>query len=739
MKKSVILISAALIVCALAFHACEKDKTIEVTGISLSQTGSITLTIGDELPLAATVQPKDATNPKVSWASSDATTVSVADGKLKALKVGSAVITATAGKHSATVTVTVSPVKSVTIGEQDGDIRERMEDRANFYVDVTGIATGTAGSVTWYTSAAATATAAAPPGITAEASEIYNASVAMVVIIASKTVVQGEYYFRVTYDGVTSGVATLTVIEGPEQLIFVGQQKLPLTEGEPGETYYEVTVVFIDDGTWTVSVENLPEGVTLRNPDCLIEGGKTKIEFLTDASAEAGFHILTLTIAGVHQQFYLIIDAILPPRIVLHNSSSDSQWYFGVPPGGTISIFASVFEEGSSAVTERGLEVEEMRGSVAVINRYPAALGEGTGEFSITETNIILQGKATRFRAYADNAEKTGYTIWKLIPDGSADAPFLVSTAADLQRVGTGTAGWTLSSHYRQTASIYLTLLTNWTPIGSSQTSPFNGTYDGMGYSIADLTITTSDQYSGLFGYISGNTAAVRNVALISVNINSTGTETGGIAGYITSPNSVIENCYVTGSVKGGNYTGGITGNKNGGRIYNCYTECSVTGRSYTGGISGGSSSGTIQYCYATGDVSGITYLGGITGTNTNTSNTQNCVALNARISASSASTSTGRVIGAYAGTGTIAGNFARAAADGMTITANGVAITTESLANGIHGENVSSANYHGSNSGSWWNSNGGPNFSSMAWIFRQYGLPYLQNFAAEQKPQVNN
>ena len=50
-----------------------------------------------------------ATDSKVSWKSSDASVVSVTGGKLKALKEGTADITATAGKKSATVKVTVLP------------------------------------------------------------------------------------------------------------------------------------------------------------------------------------------------------------------------------------------------------------------------------------------------------------------------------------------------------------------------------------------------------------------------------------------------------------------------------------------------------------------------------------------------------------------------------------------------------------------------------------------------------
>ena len=101
--KSFMKTVIAIVLLAVAFSTCKKDKTIDVTGVALSGSASITMKVGDEVSLAATVEPKDATDPKVKWKSSDATVVSVADGKLKALKEGTADVTATAGKKSAKI------------------------------------------------------------------------------------------------------------------------------------------------------------------------------------------------------------------------------------------------------------------------------------------------------------------------------------------------------------------------------------------------------------------------------------------------------------------------------------------------------------------------------------------------------------------------------------------------------------------------------------------------------------
>lgn len=65
-----------------------------VRNLSLSET-NLNMTVGDEpATLTATVEPTDATNPTVTWSSSNDSVVTVADGKVTAVAAGSAAITA---------------------------------------------------------------------------------------------------------------------------------------------------------------------------------------------------------------------------------------------------------------------------------------------------------------------------------------------------------------------------------------------------------------------------------------------------------------------------------------------------------------------------------------------------------------------------------------------------------------------------------------------------------------------
>jgi uncharacterized protein YjdB len=86
---------------------------VPVTGISLSQT-TLTLDIGATSTLIASVAPTNATNKALTWASSDPTVASVANGTVTAVSAGTATITVTTadGGFAATCVVTVKAAGS---------------------------------------------------------------------------------------------------------------------------------------------------------------------------------------------------------------------------------------------------------------------------------------------------------------------------------------------------------------------------------------------------------------------------------------------------------------------------------------------------------------------------------------------------------------------------------------------------------------------------------------------------
>ena len=86
--------------------ALAQFPVVEVTEIALSHS-SATLMAGEALALQATVSPSYATDPTVTWSTSDASVAIVVRGVVTAVSPGTATITAKAGDKEATCVVTV--------------------------------------------------------------------------------------------------------------------------------------------------------------------------------------------------------------------------------------------------------------------------------------------------------------------------------------------------------------------------------------------------------------------------------------------------------------------------------------------------------------------------------------------------------------------------------------------------------------------------------------------------------
>ena len=96
-----------------------------VESVTLNQT-TASLRVGQTVTLTATVQPEDATDKTVTWSSSNEAVATVdAEGKVTAMALGEAVITATCGDVSATcaVTVVATPVESVALDYESIELR----------------------------------------------------------------------------------------------------------------------------------------------------------------------------------------------------------------------------------------------------------------------------------------------------------------------------------------------------------------------------------------------------------------------------------------------------------------------------------------------------------------------------------------------------------------------------------------------------------------------------------------
>ncbi len=189
-----------------------------------------------------------------------------------------------------------------------------------------------------------------------------------------------------------------------------------------------------------------------------------------------------------------------------------------------------------------------------------------------------------------------------------------IDNEADLERL----AAYVNSGHNAQGMTFVLTtditMTGEHTAIGKDYDNPFNGTFDGRGNKIIGLTINKPDcAYQGLFGRWGGH-AVARNIILQDCDITGY-SNVGGILGYVSEYNSnvLIENCHVSGTIKGilddGFRIGGIAGYLGYGNIKRCTVRGSLSSTanvSRIGGIIGETYYGVkVDSCENAADITG--------------------------------------------------------------------------------------------------------------------------------------
>ena len=195
-------------------------------------------------------------------------------------------------------------------------------------------------------------------------------------------------------------------------------------------------------------------------------------------------------------------------------------------------------------------------------------------------------------------AEDLGYSIQN---DGS----YTVYNANGLMNVAELVNGGKTDINITLTADIDLTGKV-WTPIGTDYDNSYTGTFDGGGHTITGLTVTTNDEYAGLFGYLgnfNNGAATVKNVVMdgIQITCNHRLGYAGGVAGFSWG---TIENCSVSGSISGTVSVGGVVGVQRDHPITGCSSSATVKGTINVGGVAGQTIFGaTLTACYATGNV----------------------------------------------------------------------------------------------------------------------------------------
>lgn len=119
-KLAIVAIVLAILVSLVACNTtvAPQNKDIAVQSVSLDKSEA-SLLVDEQITLALTITPQDATDKSVVWTSSDGAVATVENGTVTAVGEGTATITATVGGKSASCVVVVStPPKYVRVNEQ---------------------------------------------------------------------------------------------------------------------------------------------------------------------------------------------------------------------------------------------------------------------------------------------------------------------------------------------------------------------------------------------------------------------------------------------------------------------------------------------------------------------------------------------------------------------------------------------------------------------------------------------
>lgn len=169
---------------------------------------------------------------------------------------------------------------------------------------------------------------------------------------------------------------------------------------------------------------------------------------------------------------------------------------------------------------------------------------------------------------------------------GTASDPYLIKSADEMHALAMAVnAGSKYSgSFFKLAADIDFSSAGSYRPIGISATYYFDGTFDGDGHTLSNISIQRgASDYTGLFGYAGAN-STIKNINVKTGYILTFGKFAAFIAGYTLGS---ISNCNVSGNINTtGDYCGGITGN--GRSVSKCkFTGNIVTSAAVAGGIAG--------------------------------------------------------------------------------------------------------------------------------------------------------
>jgi len=256
--------------------------------------------------------------------------------------------------------------------------------------------------------------------------------------------------------------------------------------------------------------------------------------------------------------------------------------------------------------------------------------GKTTPEMQ-TASTFVLWGREAVWTI--DDGKDYPHLAWQNMPgqiittlygggDGTERDPYLVATAEQFCAISNDANDW--DKHFTLMEDLDLTGISVYPISYWSQTDkdkPFSGVFDGNGKAIKNFKSPVIS--SGLFDYVSGPHAEIRNVTLVDPNIE--GVFVGPLVGCLEE--GIIKDCaVVSGNIRADSYVGGLIGFVTYGVVKNCYSNANVTGNWNIGGLVGMCmDDAMVVGCRANGVVQGAKYVGGLVGLCRDSAMIMNC------------------------------------------------------------------------------------------------------------------
>jgi len=244
-------------------------------------------------------------------------------------------------------------------------------------------------------------------------------------------------------------------------------------------------------------------------------------------------------------------------------------------------------EEQEESEKEEEEELPFTEDELALLEEDPEdlSLDEQATYFMLVEYLDSIDGGIALYDGENANATKTVFKI--------STADQLVDLAGKVENATSYWGGLWKDASFEQVADINMKNI-DWQGIGS-----FRGKYNGGGYSVKNIKIKANGTSAGFFSVAEG--AVIENLAIVNFGVDTSADYVGAVVGYATD--TVIRNCWTSGSVTAKENGGGIAGYMDeSGSVSKCYSLCNVKSDNEAGGIVGNADGITITGAVVLGE-----------------------------------------------------------------------------------------------------------------------------------------